>query len=76
MVRSQIAQALLGMSAKETREYDFPSAKSRRDIFFCRGVPIRSSVRMVAGMLTGPSDLDEERNKVEDFIPPHIRARK
>lgn len=74
--RSKIAQSLLGFSEKEVREYDFPSVQSKTGVFSHKGVSIRQNVRIAAGMIMGPADLNKERKKAEDFIPHDLRSKK
>lgn len=62
---SAIARRLTGMTEKELREYNFPSVKSIRDVFGAT----HKDVRIFAGLIIGPEDLDKKRKELRNNIP-------
>lgn len=73
---SNIAQRITGLSEKDLIEIDFSTSNSTVDLWFPDGVKVRQSVRVYAGMIIGPADLNEERKKLKEYIPPALRPAK
>lgn len=73
---SKIAQRITGLSAKELFDADFRSTNTVKDVCYPLGVEVRQSVRVYAGMIIGPGDLNEERKKLIKNTPPSLRPSK
>lgn len=73
---SRIARRITGLSEKELFETDFRSTNTVADVSYPYGVEVRQSVRVYAGMITGPGDLNEERKKLRNYIPLALRPSK
>jgi len=64
---------VLGMSQDEVCEIDIPPVVSVKEVFTVPGVTVRD-IRLAAGMMVGPRDLDEGRRQLArnrpDWLEP------
>lgn len=67
---SEIARRLTGMTEKELWEYNFPSINSIEEV---SGTEHCRDPRIYAGLIIGPGDLNEERERLRNNIPKALK---